>query len=143
MLVSRDCVDRVFGLSAPSRRILRCPNTALPGEEPLVDARDERGHRLVGRIPQLVVPGHVPVDVVPEDHRGRFSGIKAVFEVPLPLILVSFTIGKLVSKGYMWAGLLAALGTLTIVMLLTMLVREEPLKVLVGPAGLEPATRPL
>lgn len=71
--------------------------------------------------------GLIP-DVVPEDHRGRFSGIKAVFEVPIPVILVSFTIGKLISLGHMWAGLLVALGILTFVMLLTMLVREEPLK---------------
>jgi MFS family permease len=71
--------------------------------------------------------GLIP-DVVPEDHRGRFSGIKAVFEVPIPLILVSFTIGKLISTGHLWAGLFLAMGIITLVMLLTMLVREEPLK---------------
>lgn len=71
--------------------------------------------------------GLIP-DVVPEDHRGRFSGIKAVFEVPIPLILVSFTIGKLISNGQVWAGLLIAMGMITLVMLLTMLVKEEPLK---------------
>jgi len=67
-------------------------------------------------------------DVVPENHRGRFSGIKAVFEVPLPLILASFVIGKLISNGRMWAGLLVAMGIMAFVMLLTMLVREEPLR---------------
>jgi MFS family permease len=71
--------------------------------------------------------GLIP-DVVPEDHRGRFSGIKAVFEVPLPVILVSFTIGKLIASGQMWAGILLAMGIVTLVMLLTMLVHEEPLK---------------
>jgi len=71
--------------------------------------------------------GLIP-DVVPEDHRGRFSGIKAVLEIPIPLILVSFTIGKLIANGYMWIGLLIAMGIITLVMLLTMLVREEPLK---------------
>jgi MFS family permease len=71
--------------------------------------------------------GLIP-DVVPEDHRGRFSGIKAVFEVPIPVILVSFTIGKLIANGYMWAGILLAMGIVTLVMLITMLVREEPLK---------------
>jgi MFS family permease len=70
--------------------------------------------------------GLIP-DVVPEDHRGRFSGIKAVFEVPLPVILVSFTIGKLIASGQMWAGILLAMGIVTLVMLLTMLVHEEPL----------------
>lgn len=71
--------------------------------------------------------GLIP-DVVPEDRRGRFSGIKAVFEVPIPVILVSFTIGKLISNGQMWAGLLVAMGIVTLAMLLTMLVHEEPLK---------------
>jgi len=71
--------------------------------------------------------GLIP-DLVPEDRRGRFSAVKAVFEVPIPVILVSFTIGKLIANGYMWAGLLVAMGIVTLVMLLTMLVREEPLK---------------
>ncbi len=71
--------------------------------------------------------GLIP-DLVPEDRRGRFSGIKAIFEVPIPVILVSFTIGKLIANGQMWAGLLVAMGIVTLVMLLTMLVREEPLK---------------
>jgi MFS family permease len=70
--------------------------------------------------------GLIP-DLVPEDHRGRFSGIKAVFEVPLPVILVSFTIGKLIANGQMWVGILFAMVIVTLVMLLTMLVHEEPL----------------
>ena len=67
-------------------------------------------------------------DLVPENQRGRFSAVKAFFEVPLPVILVSFTIGKLIAAGNMWAGILVATGVLTLSMLLTMLVREEPLQ---------------
>jgi len=33
--------------------------------------------------------GIIP-DLVPEEKRGRFSGFKALFELPLPLIFVSF-----------------------------------------------------
>ena len=84
--------------------------------------------------------GLIP-DVVPEDHRGRFSGIKAVFEVPIPLILVSFTIGKLISNGHLWAGLLIAMGMVTLVMLLTMLVKEEPLKEAPPPLDWAPFAR--
>ncbi len=58
---------------------------------------------------QAIIP-----DLVPDEKRGRFSGVKALLEIPLPLILVAFTIGRLVSKGNMWAGLLVAVGVLVI-----------------------------
>jgi len=73
------------------------------------------------------VQGLIP-DLVPEDRRGRFSGIKAVFEVPVPVILVAFAVGPLIAKGNMWGGLLVAMGILALTMLITMLVREEPLR---------------
>ncbi|OGO63196.1 MAG: hypothetical protein A2029_10680 [Chloroflexi bacterium RBG_19FT_COMBO_47_9] len=76
---------------------------------------------------QAAEQGIIP-DLVPDEKRGRFSGMKALLEIPLPLILVAFTVGKLVSKGNMWAGLLVAVGVLVITMLLTMLVKEKPLK---------------
>ncbi len=72
-------------------------------------------------------------DLVPEDKRGRFSGVKAILEVPLPLILVSFTIARLIAAGHLWVGLLAAMAVLAIVMLLTMLAPEAP------PPGQKPA----
>jgi MFS family permease len=72
---------------------------------------------------QAIIP-----DLVDEEKRGRFSGVKALLEIPLPLILVAFTVGKLVSKGYLWAGLLVAVGVLVVAMLLTMLVPEKPVK---------------
>ena len=72
---------------------------------------------------QAIIP-----DLVPDEKRGGFSGVKAFLEIPVPLILVAFTVGKLVSKGYMWAGLLVAIGVLLVAMLLTMLVPEKPLK---------------
>jgi MFS family permease len=71
--------------------------------------------------------GLIP-DLVPEEQRGRFSGIKAVFEIPIPVILVAFAIGPVIAEGNMWGGLIAAMVVLTVVMLLTMLVPEEPLE---------------
>ena len=65
-------------------------------------------------------------DLVPENQRGRFSGVKAILEVPAPLILVSFTIARFISAGNMWAGLLVAMAVLMISMLLTLLTPEEP-----------------
>ncbi len=76
---------------------------------------------------QAAEQGIIP-DLVPDEKRGRFSGIKALFEIPLPLILVAFTVGRLVAKGYLWAGILVAVGVLVLVMLLTMFVREKPLQ---------------
>jgi MFS family permease len=73
------------------------------------------------------VQGLIP-DLVPEAQRGRFSGIKAVLEIPLPLILVAYTIGKLISAGYMWAGILVAMGILLVCLVVTTFVRETPLR---------------
>ena len=71
--------------------------------------------------------GLIP-DLVPEDKRGRFSGVKAVLEIPIPVILVAFAVGPLIAAGNMWGGILVAMGVLTLCMLLTMLVPEQPLQ---------------
>ncbi|MBN2548298.1 MAG: MFS transporter [Anaerolineales bacterium] len=70
------------------------------------------------------VQGLIP-DLVPENQRGRYSGVKAILEVPLPVILVSFTIGKMIASGNMWAGLLTAMGVLVFTMLVTMFAPEK------------------
>jgi MFS family permease len=85
---------------------------------------------------QAIIP-----DLVPDEKRGLFSGVKALLEIPLPLILVAFTVGKLVSRGNMWAGLLVAVGVLVIAMLLTMLVPEKSLKESVPPMDWKPVIR--
>ena len=72
---------------------------------------------------QAIIP-----DLVPDEKRGRFSGVKALLEIPVPLILVAFTVGRLVSKGNIWAGLLLAVGVLVGTMLLSMLIPEQPIK---------------
>jgi MFS family permease len=76
---------------------------------------------------QAAQQGLIP-DLVPEEKRGRFSGVKALLELPLPLLLVSFTIARLIGNGYMWFGILVAMAVLLISMLITMLVSEEPLE---------------
>jgi len=85
---------------------------------------------------QAIIP-----DLVPDEKRGRFSGVKALFEIPLPLILVAFTVGRLVSKGNMWAGLLVAVSVLIFAMLLTMLVPEKPLAETPSPMDWKPIAR--
>lgn len=71
--------------------------------------------------------GLIP-DLVPQEKRGRFSGVKAFLELPIPLLLVSFTIANLISKGQIVTGIVIAMVVLTICMILTMFVPEKPLE---------------
>ena len=75
---------------------------------------------------QGAVQGLIP-DLVPEHLRGRYSGVKAILEVPIPVILVSFSVGRLIAAGNMWAGLFVAMSVLTFAMLITMFAPEKPL----------------
>jgi len=71
--------------------------------------------------------GLIP-DLVPPSQRGRYSGIKAFFELPLPLIFVAFTISRMVTAGNLWGAILAMIAVFVVVTVLTMMVRETPLK---------------
>lgn len=66
-------------------------------------------------------------DLVPHHHRGRFSAVKVMLELPIAIILVAFTIGRLVAAGKLGAGIVVACGILIICMTITMFVREAPL----------------
>lgn len=84
--------------------------------------------------------GLIP-DLVPEAQRGQFSGIKAVLEIPLPVILTGFVVGPLIAKGNLWGGLLVAMGVLTAAMLITLLVPEKPLREAPPPLDWSPFLR--
>lgn len=84
--------------------------------------------------------GLIP-DLVPEEKRGAFSGIKALFEVPLPVIIVSFTIAGFISAGNLWGGLILLMGFMLVSMGLAMLTREEPLRETPAPLNWEPFLR--
>lgn len=71
--------------------------------------------------------GLIP-DLVPEDKRGRFSGVKALLELPAPLIFVSFVVGKLISAGNLWGALLALMAVLVVCAAVTTFVPEQPLE---------------
>jgi MFS family permease len=70
--------------------------------------------------------GLIP-DLVPEDRRGLFSGVKSVMDL-LPVIIVAITIGPMIAAGRMWGGILVEVGILFLAMVITMFVREEPLR---------------
>lgn len=71
--------------------------------------------------------GLIP-DLVPVSKRGIYSGIKALFEVPLPLIFVSFVVSKMIAAGNYWGAILALVVVYGVCVFLTMLVKEQPLR---------------
>ncbi len=69
--------------------------------------------------------GIIP-DLVPSEKRGRYSAIKAFFELPLPLIVVAFTVSRMVSNGNIWGAIITISVVMLVTTVLTMFVREEP-----------------
>ncbi len=70
--------------------------------------------------------GLIP-DLVPESLRGRFSGVKALLELPVPLIFTSFVVANMVAQGNLWAALVTLSVVLLVCMALSMLIREQPI----------------
>ncbi len=71
--------------------------------------------------------GLIP-DLVPEEQRGRASGVKALMELA-PIIITAFTTAKLVGAGKVWEALLLVMASLFLTMLITLFfVHEEPLR---------------
>ncbi len=89
---------------------------------------------------QSAVQSLIP-DRVPEKKRGIFSGIKALFELPVPIVLVSFTIAPLIGAGNLWGGLAILMGVLFVTMLLTLTVSETPLRGRPAPLDWQPFLR--
>ncbi len=80
-------------------------------------------------ISHAATQGFIP-DLVPDEKKGIFSGIKATLELPLPLIFISFFLGKLVAEGNLSIALSSLIIILLLGMAITMMVPE---KVFVGP----------
>jgi MFS family permease len=80
-------------------------------------------------------------DLVPDEKKGLFSGIKAALELPVPLIFVSFVVGGLIAKGNLWGALFALSGVLLVCMLLTLFIREVPLREQPPPVNWTPFLR--
>ncbi len=68
--------------------------------------------------------GLIP-DLVPLEKQGVFSAVKTILELPVPILLVSFTIGRMVAEGEFWAALVTAAVILLFTMLITMLTPER------------------
>jgi MFS family permease len=70
--------------------------------------------------------GLIP-DLVPEDQRGRFSGVKALLELPVPLIFSSFVVAKMVEAGDIWGALIALMVVMVVCAAITMFAPERRL----------------
>ena len=59
-------------------------------------------------------------DLVPDEKKGIFSGVKAALELPVPLIFVSFVVAKQLAAGNLWGGLISLTLVLLVCMIITM-----------------------
>ncbi|MBN1453176.1 MAG: MFS transporter [Anaerolineales bacterium] len=59
-------------------------------------------------------------DLVPDEKKGIFSGVKAALELPVPLIFVSFVVAKQLVGGNLWGGLISLALVLLVCMIITM-----------------------
>jgi len=73
------------------------------------------------------VQGLIP-DIAPESKHGLFSGFKAFFELPAPLIFVSFVITKFVENENIWGALLVLSAVVLICTAIAMFAPEKPIK---------------
>ncbi len=89
---------------------------------------------------QAAVQGIIP-DLVPESQRGLFSGIKTLFEVPLPLIFISFVIGKMIAGNNFWGVLILLIGIILISMIGTLFIPEKNLDANSDPFDWQPILR--
>jgi MFS family permease len=80
-------------------------------------------------------------DLVPDEKKGLFSGIKAALELPIPLIFVSFVVGRLIARGNLWGALFALSGVLLVCMTTSLFIREKPLRAEPHPIDWRPFLR--
>ncbi len=84
--------------------------------------------------------GLIP-DLIPDSKHGIFSGIKAFFELPAPLIFISFVVSKLVTPEKIWPGLEALIAVVAVCVLIAMFIPEKPSKTPPQPLNWQPIIR--
>lgn len=68
--------------------------------------------------------GLIP-DLVPEGQHGRYSAVKALFELPLPVIFVSFTIAKWIAAEQLWPVLWALIAVKVVAGVISLFIPEQ------------------
>ncbi len=84
--------------------------------------------------------GLIP-DLVPDDKKGLFSGIKTLLELPLPMIFVSLVIGRMIARGNLWGGLFTLAVAMLICMATSLFVPESPSRAKPPPLDWRPFQR--
>jgi MFS family permease len=79
-------------------------------------------------IAHAAAQGFIP-DLVPNHKKGLASGIKAMMELPLPLIFTAFLLSGMIESGNIWGGLASLAGVLVITTTASMFVPEKPLTI--------------
>ncbi len=77
-------------------------------------------------ISHAATQGFIP-DLVPDEKKGLASGIKALLELPIPLIFVAFVIAGMIEQNKLWGALFVLMAIMLISMAITMFAPEEPL----------------
>lgn len=90
--------------------------------------------QVVSNVAHGALQGLIP-DLVPKSQRGVASGVKTALEIPIPAIIVGFTVAKVVSSTNVWPAMLIIMGVVLATMLANMLVPEKPLPDEERPAG--------
>jgi MFS family permease len=84
--------------------------------------------------------GLIP-DIVPEEKHGIFAGVKAVFELPAPMIFVSFVIARQVGDGNYWPAIITLSAVVLLCIAITMFAPEKPVKEPVSKMDWKPILR--
>jgi MFS family permease len=77
-----------------------------------------------GNINHAATQGFIP-DVIPNDKKGIASGIKAIFELPLPLLVISVGVAKMISVGDLDGALAVLVIIILVCIAITMVVPEK------------------
>lgn len=75
-------------------------------------------------ISHAATQGLIP-DLVPAEKKGIASGIKAMLELPIPLIFASFVVAGMIERGNLWGAIFSLITILLVSMVITMLVPEK------------------
>jgi len=98
------------------------------------------GQQIAANAAQSAEQSLIP-DLTPPEKRGIFSGVKAFFEIPLPVLLASLTIAPFIARGNLWGGLGVMSSILLLTMLVTLLTPETLLRTAPPPLDWRPFLR--
>jgi MFS family permease len=95
---------------------------------------------LGSNISHAATQGFIP-DLVPDEKKGLASGIKALLELPLPLVFSSFVVAGMIERGNLWGALASLITVILVAMGITMFAPDKPLSEKPDPINWDPFLR--